>query len=79
MFRIRGRSLGLALVGLLALPPTAPAHAAAVRAATPAGFQTLLKYGSCALGVAIMSSPASFLLAFSSCIRTLRDEIEKAR
>ncbi len=84
MFRIRGHALGLALVGLLALPPTAPAHAASARTATPvrtampAGFQTLLRFGACALGVAIMSTPASFVLAFNTCVRTLRDEIEKA-
>ncbi len=78
MFRIRGLALGLALGGLLALPPLAPAHAAPVRTATPAGIETLIKFGSCALGVAIMSTPASFMLAFSSCVRTLRDEIEKA-
>ncbi len=79
MFRIRGAARGRARVGRLALPPTAPAPAAPVRRAAPAGIQTLIRFGACALGVATMSTPASFILAFTNCVRTLRDEIEKAR
>ncbi len=77
MLRHRRPHAWLALACLVLALQSAPAHAAAGRAAAPTGVMNVLKYGSCAMSVAGFTDPLGAVVAFLVCARLLVEEVQR--